>query len=97
MEANYQLASDLFHLCIVFMDNYWQLVGTTHLRGSILQLFICTNQPLVPAWEIVSHMTTGWSCCFTALLPDNRLMVMGGHTDGGVTDAVELATVCHYN
>ena len=45
-------------------------------------------------------MITGRSRCFTALLPDNRLMVMGGYTDVdytlGVTDTctVELASVC---
>ena len=40
------------------------------------------------SWEIISHMTTGRYDCFTAVLPDNRLMVVGGYTD-----SVELATV----
>jgi hypothetical protein len=30
------------------------------------------------SWEIVSHMTTGRYRCFTAVLPNNRLMVVGG-------------------
>ena len=46
------------------------------------------------AWEIISHMTTGRYDCFTAVLPDNRLMVVGGLTDCGITNAVELASVC---
>ena len=45
------------------------------------------------SWEVISHMTTGRRDCFTAVLPDNQLMVMGGWTDGGVTDVVELASV----
>ena len=32
-------------------------------------------------WEITSHMTTGRSDCFTVVLPDNRLMVVGGYID----------------
>ena len=47
------------------------------------------------SWEIISHMTTGRSCCFTAVLPDNRLMVVGGYINlFSTTDSVELATVC---
>ena len=41
------------------------------------------------SWEIISYMTTGRCDCFTAALPDNQLMVVGGYTD-----SVELATVC---
>ena len=47
------------------------------------------------SWEIISHMTTGRYECFTAVLPDNRLMVVGGRTDGvsDLTDSVELASM----
>ena len=43
------------------------------------------------SWEIISHMTTGRSLCFTAVLPDNRLMVAGGIIKYHYTDLVELA------
>ena len=46
------------------------------------------------SWEIISHMTTGRYSCFTAVLPDNRLMVVGGYAEYFHTDSVELATVC---
>ena len=46
------------------------------------------------SWEIISHMTTGRCRCFTAVLPDNRLMIVGGVTEHVYTDSVELATVC---
>ena len=49
----------------------------------------------INSWEIISHMTVGRCECFTAVLPDNRLMVVGGWTDGGkLTKMVELASVC---
>jgi hypothetical protein len=50
------------------------------------------------SWEIISHMTIGRNLCLTAVLPDNRLMVVGGYIKEGPlyvsTDSVELATVC---
>ena len=47
------------------------------------------------SWEIISHMTTGRYQCFTAVLPDKRLMVMGGYIDDvSTTDQVEAANVC---
>ena len=45
-------------------------------------------------WEVISHMTTGRYSCFTAVLPNNRLMVVGGETSGWTyTDTVEVASV----
>ena len=42
------------------------------------------------SWKVISHMTTGRHDCFTAVLPNNQLMVVGGETDTGYTDTVEL-------
>ena len=47
------------------------------------------------SWEIISHMTIGRWNCFTAVLPDSRLLVVGGCTDSGDTDKVEVASVCN--
>ena len=44
-------------------------------------------------WKIISHMTTGRYDCFTAVLPNDQLMVVGGWTDGVITDTVEVASV----
>ena len=46
------------------------------------------------SWEIISHMTAGRYDCFTAVLPDNRLMVVGGRTDVA-KDIVEIASICN--
>ena len=49
------------------------------------------------SWEVISHMTTARYDCFTVVLPNNQLMVMGGRTDNihvwTSTDTVELANV----
>ena len=46
------------------------------------------------SWEIISHMITDRYNCFTAVLPDNQLMVVGGRINQVSTiDSVELATV----
>ena len=42
-------------------------------------------------WQIISHMTTD---CSTAVLPDNKLMVVGGYIGMTDKDLVELATMC---
>ena len=41
-------------------------------------------------------MTTGRYSCFTAVLPDSQLMVVGGWTGHDKTGAVEIARVCNY-
>lgn len=44
------------------------------------------------SWEIISRMKTARARCFTALLPNNRLMVLGGsYSQYLCTDEVEVA------
>ena len=46
------------------------------------------------SWEVISHMTTARCNCFTAVLSDNQLIIVGGWTDGGnITDTVEISSV----
>ena len=47
------------------------------------------------SWEIISHMTTPRCGCFTAVLPDDRIMVVGGTSSERFicTDTVEFASV----
>ena len=46
------------------------------------------------SWEVISHMTTARYSCFSAVLPNNQLMVVGGETaPHAPTDTVELARV----
>ena len=44
------------------------------------------------SWEIISHMPTPKSWCLVAVLPDNKLMVVGGETYTGDTQEVHIAS-----
>lgn len=61
---------------------------------------ILVHNQIANAWEIVGEMSTARSWCFAAVLPEGKLMVVGGCTRSGifykslaVTDKVELASV----
>ena len=45
------------------------------------------------SWEIISHMPTPRRKCLVTVLPDNKLIVVGGETDAAITDKVEIASV----
>ena len=60
--------------------------------------------PESDSWEAISHMSTPRTKCFAAVLPNSRLMVVGGcttegaivilgHKRGNNTDSVEMASV----
>ena len=50
--------------------------------------------PITNSWEEIGYMSVGRSRCFAAVLPDNRLFVVGGWTDiNEHTDRVEIATI----
>ena len=52
--------------------------------------------PATNSWEVISHMPTARSRTLVAVLPGNKLMVVGGNTDASITsttDDVEIATL----
>ena len=55
--------------------------------------------PTTNSWEFISHMPTARWGTLVAVIPDNKLMVVGGYTrkSGGMerTDIVEIATCTH--
>ena len=59
----------------------------------------CIHQynPATNSWEVISHMPTARSHTLVAVLPGNKLMVVGGSTNwlmtGSMTDMVEIATL----
>ena len=48
--------------------------------------------PSTQSWAVISHMAIPRRKCYAAVLPDNQLIVVGGHTGSTATDAVEIAT-----
>jgi N-acetylneuraminic acid mutarotase len=51
-------------------------------------------QPTTDSWEVISHMTTPRTLCFSTVLPDNQLMVVGGWiARDKVGDSTEFGTV----
>ena len=54
---------------------------------------IFTYNIKIKSWEIISQMPTSRNLCLVAVLPGNKLMVMGGMTGTGDTDKVEIATL----
>ena len=51
--------------------------------------------PISDSWEEISHMSVGRSRCFAAVLPDDRLFIVGGWIGENRerTDHVEIATL----
>ena len=56
--------------------------------SEIRQYDVTTN-----SWNVISKMKVNRRRCFTAVLPNDRVMVCGGGTPGGITDSVEIATI----
>ena len=48
--------------------------------------------PPTNLWQVISHMATPRYDCYATVLPDNQLMVVGGWTDEGTSNTVEIAT-----
>ena len=44
------------------------------------------------SWDVISHMISGRYACFTAVLPDNQLIVVGGLAGGDVINTVEITS-----
>ena len=45
------------------------------------------------SWEVISHMPTARSETLVAVLPGNKLMVVGGYTRFGTSNTTEIATL----
>ena len=58
--------------------------GTSEVR----QYDVITN-----SWNVISHMTTKRHQCFAAVLPNDRVMVVGGWGGSKCTDHTEIASI----
>ena len=48
--------------------------------------------PSSNSWEIISQMATPRCECYAAVLPNNKLVIVGGYTGKGKTETVEIGT-----
>ena len=44
------------------------------------------------SWEVISHMLTPRHLCFAAVIPDNRVLVVGGESGRFALESIEIAT-----
>ena len=79
--------------CQSFHDRLLAIGGKLDSKKSSKSVYM--YQLATDSWRIISHMTTGRYGCFTAVLPENQLMVVGGCiSEGKMTDSIEFASVC---
>ena len=82
--------------CESFHDRLLAIGGEVDSEGPTTAVYMYNST--TNSWEIISHMTTGRYRCFTAVLPNNELMVVGGRTDSDhftYTETVEIACACN--
>ena len=58
------------------------------ITSEVRQYDVTTN-----SWNVISEMKVKRQRCFTAVLPNDRVIVCGGNTPDGKTDSVEIATI----
>ena len=68
-----------------------QLLAVGGLEDKVINTIYSYNTE-TNSWEVISQMPTPRCWCLVAVLPGNKLMVVGGKTDNGDTDIVEIAT-----
>ena len=62
--------------------------STTNATSEVRQYDLNRN-----SWNVISEIKVKRQHCFTAVLPNDRVMVCGGYTSDGKTDSVEIASV----
>ena len=68
-----------------------QLLAVGGLEDKVINNIYSYNTE-TNSWEVISQMPTPRCWCLVTVLPGNKLMVVGGKTDNGDTDKVEIAT-----
>ena len=77
--------------CVSIHDQLLAIGGANSQNKSITAVHM--YYPSTDSWEVISHMATPRRYCFTAVLPNNQLMVVGGIHYSRELNSVELATV----
>ena len=93
----WQTIDDLPVKCSTFVTLKGQLlaVGGEDSDETINNIYSYNTK--TNSWEVISHMPTPLCWCLVAVLPGNKLMVVGGENSTGYTDEVEVAAVDSMN
>ena len=80
---------------VIFCGQLLAIGGADSYSKSITAIF--SYNPSTNVWEVVGHMRLPRQRCFAAVLPGNRLIVVGGKTDTEqTTNTMEIGT-CPYH
>ena len=84
----------IMHSTYVCVNGRLLAIGGLDPQETTVQAVHVYN-PSTKSWDLVSNMSTPRQNCYTAFLPDNQLIVVGGKTRmfGQETDKVEIATL----
>ena len=80
--------------CVTFNDQVLA-IGGTDAHGDPTTA-VHTYDPVKNSWEVISHLLTPRRLCFAVVLPDDRVMAVGGYTSqswDSRTDSVEFINV----
>ena len=78
---------------IVTLNRRLLAIGGSNPQASSYTNAIYSYNPLTNFWELINCLPTARHSCLAAVLPGNKLMVVGGVTDTGLIDKAEIASV----
>jgi len=82
------------HSTIVTLNGQLLSIGGQGCRGTTYYTnAIYLYNPVTNFWEFINCLPTARYNCLTAVLPGNKLMVVGGETGTGSMDRAEIASV----
>ena len=78
---------------IVTLNRRLLAIGGSNPQASSYTNAIYSYNPLTNFWELINCLPTARYNCLAAVLPSNKLMVVGGETNTGLIDIAEIASV----
>ena len=77
---------------IVTLNGQLLAIGGKYRHGTYTNA-IYSHNPVTNFWELITCLPTARYNCLAAVLPGNKLMVVGGETNTGLIDIAEIASV----
>ena len=77
---------------IVTLNGQLLAIGGKYRHGTYTNA-IYSHNPVTNFWELITCLPTARYNCLAAVLPGNKLMVVGGETNTGLIDIAEIANI----